>query len=102
MMEIKETNDIATYLSGTGTVILEFFSTTCGPCKMLNFMLHDLVKQESGDGVILQIDFDKNPDLTAAYQVQSYPTLIKLQDGKETARMQGLKAKPQIADFIFK
>lgn len=76
------------------------FSTTCGPCKMLSFVLADVDKQV-GEGLkILKVDFDKNKDLTAEYHVQGYPTLILMKDGKELKRMQGLQQKPAIVKMI--
>jgi Thioredoxin domain-containing protein len=83
-------------LSSKGVVLVDFFSTTCGPCKMLSFVLND-VEKVLGDKVnILKVDFDKNKDLTAKYDVKGYPTLIVLKDGVEVKRMQGLQQKPAI------
>lgn len=87
-------------LSGEGVVVVDFFSTTCGPCKMLSFVLND-VEKTLGDKVkILKVDFDKNKDLTAKYEVKGYPTIIVLKDGVEVKRMQGLQQKPAIIKAI--
>lgn len=87
-------------LSSTGVVVVDFFSTTCGPCKMLSFVLND-VEKAIGDKVnILKVDFDKNKDLTEEYAVKGYPTLIFMKDGAEVKRMQGLQQKPAIIKAI--
>jgi len=87
-------------LSATGVVVVDFFSTTCGPCKMLSFVLND-VEKVMGDKVkLLKIDFDKNKDLTEKYEVKGYPTLIFMKDGAEVKRMQGLQQKPAIIKAI--
>lgn len=87
-------------LSSTGVVVVDFFSTTCGPCKMLSFVLND-VEKVMGDKVnILKVDFDKNKDLTEKYEVKGYPTLIFMKDGAEVKRMQGLQQKPAIIKAI--
>ncbi len=87
-------------LCGTGLVLADFFSTTCGPCKMLGFVLKD-VEKEFGDGLkILKVDFDQNKELTAEYGVAGYPTLILLKDGAEVGRMQGLQQKPAIVKLV--
>ncbi|MGI6068946.1 MAG: thioredoxin family protein [Blautia sp.] len=89
-------------LAGDGLVLAEFFSTTCGPCKMLGFVLRD-VEKEVGDGVkILKLDFDKNKDLTAEYKVTGYPTLVLLRDGKEIDRLSGLQQKPLVVNMVMK
>lgn len=83
-----------------GVVLVDFFSTTCGPCKMLSFVLGD-VEKALGDKVkILKVDFDKNKDLTAKYEVKGYPTLILLKDGVEVKRMAGLQQKPAIVKAL--
>lgn len=87
-------------LAGKGLVLAEFFSTTCGPCKMLAFVLKDVQKEVGEDLTILQVDFDKNKELTAQYNVTGYPTMVLLKDGTEVARQQGLQQKPAIVKMI--
>ncbi|MCI6886909.1 MAG: thioredoxin domain-containing protein [Lachnospiraceae bacterium] len=83
-------------LAVKGVVLVDFFSTTCGPCKMLSFVLNDVEKVLGDKVTILKVDFDKNKDLTEKYAVKGYPTLIVLKDGVEVKRMQGLQQKPAI------
>lgn len=87
-------------LCGKGLVMGEFFSTTCGPCKMLAFVLKDVQKEVGDDLTILQVDFDKNKELTAEYGVTGYPTIVLLKDGAEVGRMQGLQQKPAIVKLV--
>lgn len=98
---IKEVNsEEFKELAGTGLVLADFFSTTCGPCKMLGFVLKD-VEKEFGDSLsMLKVDFDQNKELTAEYGVTGYPTLVLLKDGTEVARLQGLQQKPVIVKMI--
>ena len=98
---IKEVNNEEfRELAGKGLVLADFFSTTCGPCKMLAFVLRD-VEKEIGEGLtILKIDFDKNKDLTAEYGVTGYPTLVLLKVGAEVGRLQGLQQKPVIVKLV--
>lgn len=87
-------------LVNQGRVLVDFFSSTCGPCKMLSFVLND-VDKTCGDKVsILKVDFDKNQNLVEQYGVTGYPTLILLQDGVELKRVSGLQQKPLIIKMI--
>ena len=87
-------------LVGNGLVLVDFFSTTCGPCKMLAFVLNDVEKALGDKVTILKLDFDKNKELVDQYEVKCYPTLILLKDGQEVKRMQGLQQKPAIIKMI--
>lgn len=83
-----------------GLVLADFFSTTCGPCKMLSFVLKDVEKTFGDDVNIMKVDFDQNKDLTAEYGVTGYPTLVLLKDGVEVSRLTGLQQKPVIIKMI--
>lgn len=83
-------------LAATGVVLADFFSATCGPCKMLSFVLKDVEKAFDGQVKILKVDFDKNRELTERYGVKGYPTLVFLKDGEEMSRLQGLQQKPAV------
>ncbi|MRI82770.1 thioredoxin [Aerococcaceae bacterium DSM 109653] len=83
-----------------GSVLLDFYSKTCGPCKMLAFVLQDVEKQFGDDVKIIKIDFEENPDLIEKYNVEGYPTLIMFKDGVELSRKAGLQQKPVIIKMI--
>ncbi|MCI8557306.1 MAG: thioredoxin fold domain-containing protein [Lachnospiraceae bacterium] len=83
-----------------GLVLADFYSATCGPCKMLSFVLAD-VEKACGDKVnIMKVDFDKNKVLVEEYGVSGYPTLIFMKDGEELKRLTGLQQKPAIIKMI--
>lgn len=79
--------------------LADFYSPTCGPCKMLAFVLKDLEKS-LGNIQILKINYDENPELLVEYGVKGYPTLILFKDGQEVARKSGLQQKPVIIKMI--
>ena len=71
-------------------VLVDFFATWCGPCKMMTPILHD-VKTAMGDKVtIIKIDVDKNPEVSSQFQVQGVPTLIIFKRGKVAWRQSGV------------
>ena len=79
--------------------LADFYSPTCGPCKMLAFVLNDVDKNCEGIQ-ILKINFDTNPDLLEEYGVTGYPTLILFKDGVEVDRKAGLQQKPALIKMI--
>lgn len=71
-------------------VLVDFFATWCGPCKMMTPILEQ-VKKSLGDTVtIIKVDVDKNPQAASAYQVQGVPTLIIFNGGKVAWRQSGV------------
>ena len=82
-----------------GTVLVDFFATWCGPCKMLSPLLEE-VAQENPDLTILKIDVDEVGQLAARYGVQAIPTLILFKNGQQVATKLGYQNKNQLLAFI--
>lgn len=82
------------------TVLVDFFATWCGPCKMLTPILEN-IKDEIGDTAdIYKMDIDECMDLAKSFGIMSVPTMIIFKDGEETDRLVGLKAKNIILDAL--
>lgn len=83
-----------------GPVLVDFYSKTCGPCKMLSFILKDIEKTYGDQLKIIKVDFEENPDLIEQYNIEGYPTLVMFKDGQELSRKAGLQQKPVITKMI--
>lgn len=76
-------------ISSDSLVLVDFFATWCGPCKMMHPVLEQL-KEKMGDRIrILKIDVDNNETLCAQYSVQSVPTLMLFRKGEMLWRQSG-------------
>src|SRR3970282_2360727 len=81
-------------------VLIDFFATWCGPCKMLGPILKE-VKDSLGDRIsIIKIDVDKNQQIASQYQVRGVPTMILFQNGKQLWREPGVSDKTAIIKII--
>lgn len=88
-------------LDKSGPYLLEFYSKTCGPCKMLGYVLKDVDKTDPAFP-IYQAEFNENEALKEELGVSGFPTLLFMKDGKEISRLEGLKQKPVILEEIAK
>lgn len=81
-------------------VLVDFFATWCGPCKMLLPILDD-VKKELGNQIkVIKIDVDKNQPLATQYQVRGVPTMLLFKNGKQVWRQSGVLQKDDIINII--
>lgn len=80
-------------------VLVDFYATWCGPCKMLSPVLEELAEERSNIKII-KIDVDQNESLAKQYRVMSVPTLFLFKDGKQVAMNSGFLPKPQIEEWI--
>lgn len=83
------------------TVIIDFWSTTCNPCKaMMPFI--EQIADEYSDLPIAKLNVNDFTELADAFGVYSVPTIVIFKNGKEVDRLIGLKSKSNIKDFIDK
>lgn len=100
MLYLDENNFEQEVLKSSQPVLVDFFATWCGPCKMVSPLL-DQVSEEMKDKVKLcKIDIDQNPNIASKYGVMSIPTFIMYKDGKDVAKNVGALPKSGIEDFI--
>ena len=71
-------------------VLVDFFATWCGPCKMMNPVLKDVASRMSGKVKVIKVDVDKNPQASSSYNVKGVPTFIIFKKGKQLWRQSGV------------
>lgn len=82
-----------------GVVLVDFFATWCGPCKMIAPHLSDLAS-EMLEVKFLKVDVDKHSELKVEYQIKNIPTLVLFKDGEEISRRVGFATKNDISKWV--
>ena len=80
-------------------VLLDFFASWCGPCRMVSPLLDEIAK-ERPDIKVVKVDIDQNPDLAMQYRVMTVPTLMVVKDGEIVKQSRGARPKGQILAMI--
>ena len=97
--DLKEFNEKV----ASGRVLVDFFATWCGPCKMLAPLLEEIdQRKEAGDLLIVKVDVDEAEEIAMQFGIQSIPTLILFENGKAVKKSLGYMPKPQLLSFLGK
>ncbi|WP_040191571.1 thioredoxin [Clostridium culturomicium] len=82
-------------------VVVDFFATWCGPCKMLASILEE-IQEELKEVKIVKIDIDKNPNSASKYKVRNIPTIKIFKNGEEVKTNVGFAPKEALISMIEK
>ena len=89
-------------INGDKPVLVDFFATWCGPCKVMSPTVEALGKEVAGLARVLKIDVDKNEAVANLYRIQSVPTLIIFKKGEIVWRTSGVVEKRVLLEQIQK
>ncbi len=97
---MSNTETFGTIIKGDKPVLVDFFATWCGPCKMMQPILEQ-VSQQLGDQVrIVKIDVDKNQQLASQLNVSSVPTLAIFKNGEIVWRQPGVQPANALSEKL--
>ncbi|HBT80146.1 MAG: thioredoxin [Selenomonas sp.] len=96
---ITKDNFSAEVLEAPGTVLLDFWASWCGPCRMLSPIL-DQVAAEHSEIKLGKINVDEQPELAQQFDVMSIPTLVVYKNGQKVNEAVGLMPKEQVESLL--
>lgn len=84
-----------------GLVLIDFWATWCGPCRMQAPILDQLADEYDEEELkIVKMDVDENPETPASFGIMSIPTLLLKKDGQVVDKLIGVHTKDQLAELI--
>ena len=100
MATIHLTKDGFDKAISSGTAMVDFWASWCGPCKMLAPVLHEIAEENADTLKVGKINVDEQMELAMRFQVSSIPMLVVFKDGKAVAKSVGYRSKPEIAAMV--
>ncbi len=100
MLIVNSENFTQEVLNSPTPVVVDFFATWCGPCRMLSPVLESVAEDYEDNVKFVKIDVDEAPDIAREYSVMSIPTLIIVKNGEEVAKNVGAMGAEALTEWI--
>ncbi len=81
-------------------VLLDFWATWCGPCRMLSPIVDEIAGEVEGKAKVGKINVDEQPELAQQFGIMSIPTLVFMKNGEIIAKEVGVRSKQVILDKL--
>jgi len=99
VLKVTGSNFESDIIKSDKTVLLDFWASWCGPCRMLSPTV-DEIADENPQILVGKINVDEEPELAQAFGVVSIPMLVVMKDGKIVNQSVGVRPKEQILDML--
>lgn len=87
-------------MTKSGTVVVDFFATWCGPCTAVSPLIEQLSEQYKDKISVYKLDVDESPEIAAKFQVMSIPTVIFFKDGEMKNSILGAQPLSRYTDAV--
>ena len=100
-MEVKITNEnYESYKNGSLPLVIDFWATWCGPCRMVAPIIEELANEYDGKVTVGKCDVEEADDIAADFGIRNIPTIVFMKDGKILDKIVGAASKSKIEEKI--
>jgi len=99
-MQITDSTFETEVVNSTLPVLVDFFATWCGPCKMLAPVVEQIEAEYKGRLKVVSVDVDQSPETSANFGIMSVPTIIFFKGGKPANKIVGYKPKEELKKIV--
>jgi thioredoxin 1 len=99
-MQVTDDNFDQEVLQSNVPVLVDFWATWCGPCRMIAPVIEELANEYTGKAKVVKLDVDNNQKTAMQYVIRSIPTLLIFKGGKVVDNIIGAVPRPQIENRL--
>ncbi|MBQ9702254.1 MAG: thioredoxin [Bacteroidales bacterium] len=100
MAKVATNTNFNELLQDSKLVIVDFWATWCGPCRMLSPILDELEEEMASQITVVKVNVDDADEIAAQYRIMSIPTLLFFKNGQQVDKTVGAMPKPTLAEKI--
>lgn len=100
VLTVNKQNFEAEVLQSKEPVLIDFWASWCGPCKMFSPIVDEFAEENTGKVKVGKINIDDEPELAAQFGVMSIPTVIVFKDGQPQSTLVGLQSKDTLSGLL--